>query len=73
MGKFETVVLDVCDGIKDMLFLVFKISLQQGICHSILKIVKVTPLFKPGDPENVSDYRPISVLPVFSKVVERIM
>lgn len=56
-----------------MLFLVFKISLQQGICHSILKIVKVTPLFKPGDPENVSDYRPISVLPVFPKVVERIM
>ena len=30
----------------------------------------VTPLFKGGDPENVN-YRPISVLPVLTKVIER--
>ena len=38
-----------------------------------MKIAKVIPLFKNGDPENITNYRPISVLPCFSKVVERIM
>ena len=33
----------------------------------------VTPIFKSGAKENVSNYRPISILPVFSKVLERIM
>ena len=34
---------------------------------------KVTPIFKSGDKDNVSNYRPIFILPVFSKVLERIM
>lgn len=32
---------------------------------------RVTPLFKSGDADESSNYRPISVLPVLSKVVER--
>ena len=31
------------------------------------------PLFKTGEPENVSNCRPISVFPCFSKILERIM
>ena len=38
-----------------------------------MEIAKVIPLFKNGDPENITNYRPISVLPCFSKVLERIM
>ena len=30
-------------------------------------------LFKSGDAENVTNYRPVSVLTVFSKVLEKIM
>ena len=40
---------------------------------SKLKTAKITPIFKAGDKTEVSNYRPISVLPCFSKVLERIM
>ena len=39
----------------------------------MLKIAKVTPVYKSGDAENVTNYRPISVLSVFSKILERMM
>ena len=38
-----------------------------------MKIAKVIPLFENGDPENIRNYRPISVLPWFSKVLQPIM
>ena len=39
----------------------------------MLKTAKVTPLFKSADAENDTNYRPISFLPGFSKILERIM
>ena len=39
----------------------------------MLNIAQVTPLFTSGDAEKVTIYRPISVLPVFSKILQRIM
>ena len=39
----------------------------------VWKIATVTPLPKGGDLTNVSNYRPISVLPVPGKVLERLM
>ena len=37
------------------------------------KTAKVTPLFKGGALSDPSNYRPISVLPVLSKIIERHM
>ena len=47
-------------------------SLTSGIFPNALKMAKVVPVFKNGDVKCVSDYRPISVLPIFSKVTEKL-
>ena len=69
----SNIVLDTYDEIKYILSLIFKTSLQEDTFPNKLKIAKVTPLLKSGDAENVTNYRPISVLLVFSKILERIM
>ena len=51
----------------------FDISLESGVFPDKLKIARVIPLYKAGDPANISNYRPISVLPCFSRMLERIM
>ena len=52
---------------------IFSMSLNKGIFPNNLKIAMVTPIFKTGDEESCSNYIPISVLPCFSKILERIV
>ena len=47
------------------------LSLNNSIFPDNWKKAKVTPIFKSGDKSNVSNYRPISVLPIISKIIER--
>jgi len=48
-------------------------SLFSGIFPDLLKYTVVKPLFKKGDKFKTSDYRPISILSYFSKVLEKVM
>ena len=43
----------------------FDMFLKSEIFPDKLKIARVIPLYKAGDPANISNYRPISVLPCF--------
>ena len=52
---------------------IFNLSLQQGIFPENLKIAKVSPVYKKDDEFLLTNYRPISVLPCFSKLLERKM
>ena len=72
-GLNGNIIIDVYDSINVILFKIFKASLEEAVFPEKLKIAKVIPVFKKGDKENASNYRPISILPVFSKVLERIM
>ena len=47
-------------------------SFEKGIFPTLLKTAKVIPIFKKGDPLQPCNYRPISILPVFSKVYEKL-
>ena len=51
----------------------FNLSIVKGIFPDDLKIAKVTPVYKADNSSNISNYWPISVLPCFSKMLERIM
>jgi len=37
------------------------------------KIARITPVFKSGNKNDLSNYRPISILPTLSKVLERVV
>ena len=69
----SNIIIDAYNSLKNILFHIFKISIKQGIFPNSLKIAKVTPTFKSGAKDNVNNYCPISILRVFSKVLERIM
>lgn len=48
-------------------------ALVTGICPASIKIARVVVLHKGGSLNDLNNYRPISVLPVFSKVLELIL
>jgi hypothetical protein len=52
---------------------VLKLSFTQGFFPDYLKQARVVPIFKSGDVMSISNYRPVSILPVFSKIFERLM
>ena len=39
----------------------------------ILKIGKITPIYKKDDPQKLGNYRPISILPIFGKIFEKVI
>ena len=52
---------------------IINLSLEHGTVPDEIKIAKVIPIFKSNDPTHLNNYRPISILPIFSKLFERIM
>ena len=52
---------------------IINLSMLQGKCPSKMKIAKVIPIHKAEDTNIFKNYRPISLLPVFSKVLEKVI
>ena len=51
--------------------MIFHNSFNEGIFPEQLKVAKVSPIFKVGNIEEIGNYRPISVLPIFSYMYNR--
>lgn len=67
------IVKENIEYIIDPLTHVMNLSLCNGYVPSQMKKSVVTPVHKSGDKSDVNNYRPISVLPFFSKVLEKLM
>ena len=50
---------------------IINLSLESGTVPKDWKLAKVTPLFKSGSLIDMQNYRPISVLPTLSKILEK--
>ena len=59
--------------IASILSSIFNNSFSQGKFPDKLKYASVTPIHKDGSKLLLSNYRPISILPLFSKILEKIM
>lgn len=51
----------------------FNACLKYGIFPSSLKIAIIKPIFKGGDSQTINNYRPISILPFMSKILEKLI
>ena len=61
----EYIAVPLCDIINDSFF--------SGVFPDLMKLAKVIPLYKTSSPETPNNYRPISLLSVFSKIIKKLM
>jgi len=64
---------DCSDQLAEPLCMIFNKSLEDGVVPDDLKTAKIIPVYKSDDKKIISNYRPISVLPAFSKIIERLL
>ena len=53
------------------LFILANLSIKQFLFPDQCKIAKLKPLFKKSSKSDLKNYRPISLLPVVSKILEK--
>ena len=52
---------------------IYNISLAVGIVPKLWKTAQVTPLHKGGDPLDINNYRPISIINSIAKIFEKLI
>ena len=74
---YDDISADIVQRVSDEMFVIlkhiFNISLGKGVFPDKLKIARVTSIFKKGNNIILTNYRPISVLPCFLKLLECII
>ena len=66
--------MKICDdSIKKPLSIIYKNCIKTGIYPNAWKKSNIVPVHKKGDKQIVNNYRPVSLLPIFGKVFEKIL
>lgn len=61
------------NNLLEILTYIINKCIEQCTFPDLLKVAKVVPIHKKGDMEDVNNYRPISILPILSKIFEIII
>ena len=71
-GMNMNTVKHIIHGILKPLTYLCYLSFEKGIVPDMMKISKVIPLYKTGDKTAFTNYRPVALLPQFSKILEKL-
>ena len=69
----NNILKDLKTSLRYPLSIICSKSLTDGDMPNLMKIAKIKPLFKNGSKTLCDNYRPISLLPVYSKILERVV
>ena len=72
-GLSAMLIKQIKGSILHPLTLLFNRSFATGQFPESMKIAKVVPIFKAKDKKDLTNYRPISLLPTFSKIFEKVV
>ena len=72
LGLNMRIIKQIVPCIKDQFLNICNKSFEQGIFPDKMKIAKIIPIFKSGEKSSFNNYRPISLLPQFSKILEKL-
>lgn len=67
-----SIIKKVIHHIAKPLAYICNLSFESGEFPTLMKIAKVVPIHKGGDSHQLNNYRPISILPQFSKILEKL-
>ena len=72
--SMQKVILGDMDILAPMFVHLINCSLSSGKCPDMSKIARVIPVYKNKGEKNLfTNYRPISLLPIFSKIIEKLV
>ena len=72
-GDIPTEILKECKFTFDIITACINKAIETGNFPDSIKMANVTPVFKKEDPLDKSNHRPVSILPLLSKVYERVI
>lgn len=72
-GIITKVIKNCSEIISPVMSHVINLCIVKGVFPDQLKTAVIKPLFKKGDKSDISNYRPIALLPVFSKIFEKVI
>ena len=74
LDKFKIDVIKfVKNEIIEGLTIIINLSILEGKVPDLLKVAKIIPVYKNGDTCSPSNYRPISLLSIFDKILEKVI
>lgn len=72
-GICTKVIKEVSHIIAPLISHIVNLCIEHGSFPDKLKIAVVKPLYKKDDKQNMSNYRPVALISVFSKVIEKVI